>query len=121
MSIEPSPLRERIHKALEAPVDEAEKLLGELTDADTGTKLSILISGWGRGLAAALEELAIAVDELRQAAVPPATESAPPTAPEAEPLPEPTDEEFLDDAAKSREATAKLRQESEQARQELEQ
>jgi hypothetical protein len=121
MSIEPSPLRERIHKALEAHVDEAEKLLGELPDADSETKLSILISGWGRGLAAALEELAIAVDELRQAAVPPIPEPVAPPPAQPEPLPEPTEEEFLDDAAKSREATAKLRQESEQARQELEQ
>jgi hypothetical protein len=59
-------LRERIRLAIEAPVGEAEKLLSELKDADSETRLSILISGWSRGLASALEELAIAVDELQQ-------------------------------------------------------
>ena len=59
-------LRERIRRAVQEPVNEAEKLLDELQDADGETKLSILISGWGRGLAAGLEELAIAIDEQPQ-------------------------------------------------------
>jgi hypothetical protein len=63
MTNEPDGLRERIREAIAQPVAEAEKLLSELTDVDRETKLSILISGWGRGLAAALEELAIAIDE----------------------------------------------------------
>jgi hypothetical protein len=125
-------LRERIRQAIEAPVGEAEKLLSELKDADGDTKLSILISGWSRGLAAALEELAIAVDELRQTGLP--AETTPP--PEAEgdgpeeaatqeqeahaDLEEAGDERLLDEARRSREETAELRKQTEQARRELE-
>src|SRR4051795_3576218 len=83
MNRQASGLRERIRKAIEAPVRDAEKLLNELSDADGDTRLSILISGWSRGLAAALEELAIAVDELRQPATRATAETSPP--PETEP------------------------------------
>jgi hypothetical protein len=58
--------RERVLRAIEAPVEEAAKLLAELTDADAHTRLTIALDGWGRGLAAGLEELAVAVDELRR-------------------------------------------------------
>src|SRR5438046_1018307 len=77
MSTEPLRLRERIHEELEAPVEDAERLLSELTSADSETKLSILISGWGRALAAALEELAVAIDELRGTSELPTPEPAP--------------------------------------------
>ena len=58
--------RERVQKAIEAPVDEAAKLLAESPAADLETRLAMRIDGWGRGLAAGLEELAIAVEELRR-------------------------------------------------------
>jgi len=59
--------RERVKKAIEAPVDEAVKLLSESSAADVETRLALRIDGWGRGLAAGLEELAIAIGELRRA------------------------------------------------------
>ena len=134
MSGQESGLRERIRKAIEAPVGEAEKLLSELRDADSETKLSILISGWSRGLAAALEELAIAVDELRQPGRRVTTETSPP--PDAEEgvseqapteeraehadLKEAGDDRLLDEARRSREQTAELREQAERARRELE-
>ena len=58
--------RERVQKAIEAPVEEAAKLLAEASEADAETRLAMRIDGWGRGLAAGLEELAIAVEELRR-------------------------------------------------------
>ena len=61
------PERERVTKAIEAPVAEAAKLLAEASEADVETRLAMRIDGWGRGLAAGLEELAIAVEELRRA------------------------------------------------------
>jgi hypothetical protein len=60
------PNRERVARAIEGPVEEAAKLLAELTDTDAHTRLTIAIDGWGRGLAAGLEELAVAVDELHR-------------------------------------------------------
>jgi hypothetical protein len=130
-------LHERIHEALEEPVEEAEKLLSELTSPDAETKLSILISGWGRALAAALEELAIAIDELREAdvRVTPEWDEATATHAQAEEQTATDDrseqseqlgagdvgeQRLIDEAKKSREATAELRQEGEQARHELE-
>jgi hypothetical protein len=127
-------LRERIRQAIEAPVGEAEKLLNELKDADSETRLSILISGWSRGLAAALEELAITVDELRQPGPRATAEtSSPGVAEEAvseqaateeetahADLAEAGDERLLDEARRSREQTAELQKETEQARRELE-
>jgi len=58
-------LRERVQQAIAGPVGESERLLNDLPTADAETKLSILVSGWGRGLSAALEELAIAIDDLQ--------------------------------------------------------
>lgn len=59
--------RERIRAAIDAPTAEAAKLLNELQDgADDGEKLTILINGWCRGLAAALEELAASIDMIER-------------------------------------------------------
>lgn len=63
--------RDRVTKAIEAPVEAATKLLDESRAADLETRLAMRIDGWGRGLAAGLEELAIAVSELRRASSPP--------------------------------------------------
>ena len=115
------PERERVQKAIEAPVAEAAKLLEESRGADVETRLAMLIDGWGRGLAAGLEELAIAVADLRRATQindtpppepsrkpAPAVESEEETRPEHEPR---TEDELQAEAARSREATAKLREE----------
>lgn len=118
-------LRERIRRAIQEPVDEAEKLLDELQDADGETKLSILISGWGRGLAAGLEELAIAIDEQPQPH--PATaatdSSRPEPASDEVETREPQErkdasadhtaadeEQLLEEAKRSREKTAEVRE-----------
>ena len=118
-------LRERIRRAIQESVDEAEKLLDELRDADGETKLSILVSGWGRGLAAGLEELAITIDEQPQPH--PATAASDSSRPEPTPdevqtrEPEeredasadhtPADEEqLLEEAKQSREKTAEIRE-----------
>jgi hypothetical protein len=133
MNREASGLRERIRQAIEAPVEEAEKLLTELKHADSETRLSILISGWSRGLAAALEELAIAVDELQRPGSRATTETSPPSDAQ-ERVPQAVTEEqaahveleasgeerLLDEARRSREETAELQKQSEQARRELE-
>jgi ActR/RegA family two-component response regulator len=127
-------VRERVRQALAGPVAEGEKLLADLQDADADTSLSILVSGWFRGLAAALEELAIAVDDLLAR---PATETAVSPAPsernEATPSPpaaaesservdlgEADPEQMSEEARKSREETAKLRKEAERDRRRLE-
>lgn len=124
--------RER-RQAIEAPVSEADKLLAELESADTETRLSILISGWGRGLAAGLEELALAVDDLHQhpSAAPISTPT--PSTPSQASRPSPTEdrsaqshlgdaseEQLVDEARQSLEATAEMRKETEEARRELE-
>jgi hypothetical protein len=59
--------RERVKRAIEAPVADAAKPLEESRAADAETRLAMLIDGWGRGLAAGLEELAIAMTDLRRA------------------------------------------------------
>ena len=58
--------RDRVREAIEAPTAEAGKLLAELREGDDHERLTILIDGWGRGLAAALEELALTLDELQR-------------------------------------------------------
>jgi hypothetical protein len=58
-------LRERVRDSIETPVAEATKLLAESKGADLETRLAMIIDGWGRGLAGALEELAVELDELR--------------------------------------------------------
>jgi len=123
-------LRERIRQAIQEPVNESEKLLDELHNADGETKLSILISGWGRGLAAGLEELAITIDEQQEQPGTGASESPPP-----EPRPEPAqqrdpeereeasadpadadEEQLLQEAEQSREKTAEVRKQTKSAR-----
>jgi hypothetical protein len=128
-------LRERVRKAIEGPVGQADELLADLVDAEAEARLEILISGWGRGLSAALEELAIAVEDLQAQ---PAGSAAPP--PRGSPLnvgatpaeldeserSAPADraaddeERLLDQAQRSRDETAELRKETEEARAELE-
>lgn len=136
MSSEPNGLRTRVRLAIETPVTESESLLNELTDADVETRLSILIRGWGRGVAAALEELAIAVEELQRTRPPQrAPEPAEPTpiedqAAEEQAAPEEHvpqanaadrgEEQLADQARRSREETAKLQEETEEVRSELE-
>jgi hypothetical protein len=128
-------LRDRVRGAIEAPVSESERLLNDLPSATTETRLSIQISGWGRGLAAALEEIAIAVDELqsqagRQGRQPrpqqriaqaadseqEETEQEPPR---RDDLSEASEEQVLEAARRSREETVKLREDAEAIRREL--
>ena len=45
-------LGERVRQAIERPVEESEKLLAELGEADAATRLPLLLSGWFRGLGA---------------------------------------------------------------------
>jgi hypothetical protein len=135
MAGEGSGVRERVRRAIAGPVAESEKLLADLRDAETETSLSILVSGWFRGLAAAIEELAIAVDDIRSQRAAESTSAGTiaeegratpsPAAPAAETservdLSEADAEQMIDTARNSREEAAKLRQEAEQARRELE-
>jgi hypothetical protein len=59
-------LQNRVHTALETPVEAAEKLLGELPEDEVHERLAIQIDGWGRGIADALEEIAVDLDSLRE-------------------------------------------------------
>jgi hypothetical protein len=126
--------RERIREAIEGPVNEATKLLANSSSADLETRLTMLIDGWGRGLAAGLEELALSLTEIGRTEKDdsPSERSAPrrraaeersqqeqleePTSQRAEPG-EPADEAGLQKrAAASREATAQLRDETTETR-----
>jgi hypothetical protein len=127
-------VRERVRRAIAGPVAEADKLLAELQDADADTRVSILVTGWFRGLAAALEELSIAVDDLLTqlaaetpvaAPLPEESEETPsPSTPqqssERVDLPESDEKQLSETVRKSREETAKLRQEAKRARRRLE-
>jgi hypothetical protein len=135
MSSEPSGLRERVRQAIAGPIAESEKLLADLQAGDAETRLSILLSGWFRGVAAALEELAIAVDGLlaRSGETPvqrasdeqneePLAPSPSASAEHAERI-DLTDaglERLSEEARKSREETTELRKESERERRRLE-
>jgi hypothetical protein len=116
--------RERVKRAVEAPVEEAAKLLSEASGVDLETRLAMRIDGWGRGLAAGIEELALAVETLRLGQQ--VDEPRPPRPvasggaddephgdherhTKSEP---PTEDELRADAARSREETAALREES---------
>jgi hypothetical protein len=128
-------LRERIREAIEGPVRESERLLAELENANTETKLSILLSGWGRGLAAGLEELAIALDDRQQQRPGTTPVSAPRTAtpergthkaPAGEEaavadLSDASEEQLREEAKRSRAVTAEVEKETEAVRRELEQ
>jgi hypothetical protein len=125
--------QERVRKAVEGPVSEALKLLDEARSADTETRLVMLINGWGRGLAAGLEELALAIDDLRRLNSPEPSPHAADDEPRREPneggqtedaasadrkaSDEPDEEEVTEErlrarAAESRAATAALREEA---------
>ncbi len=120
--------RERVKSAIEGPVEEATKILDQSAGADVETRLSILINGWGRGIAAGLEELAIAVSDLRRgrealepepAAREPHADAAAADQPEGdaraadEPRRAAEDmDELRHEAAQSREATKALRDEA---------
>jgi hypothetical protein len=134
MSSEHDWVRERVRQAIAGPVEESEKLLADLPDADAKTTLSILVSGWFRGLADGLEELAIAVDGLLERRPVESTPAREPVAerdelspkpreeePEQRDLTDADDEQLIETARKSREETAKLGKEAERARKRLEQ
>jgi hypothetical protein len=117
--------RERVSAAVEAPTAAAARLLEELRDTDEHEKLAILINGWGRALAAALEELALAVDAIARPDAEPPDQPRRPRAPnEPEPPPEASldeappagapagEAELAQRARESRAATAELRDES---------
>jgi hypothetical protein len=123
-------LRERVQQAIAGPVGESERLLNDLPTADAETKLSILVSGWGRGLSAALEELAIAIDDLQGQRTTETPATTPPSKQAEETSSEPTERtdltnadeaQLIDEARKSREETADAREKAKQARRQLEQ
>lgn len=58
-------LQARVHTALEAPVKAAEKILDELPEDEVHERLAVQLDGWGRGIADALEEIALELDALR--------------------------------------------------------
>jgi len=125
-------VRERVQEAIQAPVEAAAQELRELQDADVETRLTLLIDGWARGLAAALEELAIAIDDLEhrrpvpsageQPAVPAVEEPAHDVGdrPEELDLEGAGEDRLIDEARRSRAATAQLRAEGDEARRRLE-
>jgi hypothetical protein len=55
-----------VQRAIEGPVADAAKLVDEAAHADDHTKLSLQLNGWFRGIAAALEELAVELEVLRE-------------------------------------------------------
>jgi hypothetical protein len=59
-------LENRVHTAVETPVVAAEKLVGELPQDSPHERLAIQLDGWGRGIAGALEEIALELDSLRE-------------------------------------------------------
>jgi hypothetical protein len=58
-------VRDRVREAIESSVDEAARTLAEAPDADDHVRLTILLEGWFRGLAGALEEIAVELDSKR--------------------------------------------------------
>jgi hypothetical protein len=117
--------RERVRRAIEGPVEEAVRLVDGSPGADVETRLSMLINGWGRGLAAGLEELAIAVGDLRHQAQeaepelaaarqrPPAQSAQPEQQePERDEDRSADEEELRERAVRSRQETAELREEA---------
>ena len=55
----------RVQRAIEGPTAQAEKVLAETPNAGADERLSVLVNGWFRGIAGALEELAIELDAMR--------------------------------------------------------
>jgi hypothetical protein len=122
-------VRDRVQKAVEGPTLEAARLLNELQHGSTEERLTILIDGWCRGLAGALEELAISIDDLERSRDEPtetvraavqlgADADHEPTIDEAareEPEPPADEQQLAERAQQSRDATAALKQESSEA------
>jgi hypothetical protein len=115
-------VRIRVHEAVEAAVRDAADL-AERSNADGETRLRMVVDGWGRGLAAALEELAVSVDELwrlmapsgpepEQAPAPPQAPSrAEPAAESSPPVTDENEEQLRARAAASRAETKALGEE----------
>lgn len=57
---------DRVRAAIERPTNEASKLLAELQHASDAERLTVIVDSWCRGLAAAIEELAVGLDELER-------------------------------------------------------
>jgi hypothetical protein len=119
-------LRERIHTAIQGPVDEATKLIDTSEEIDEHTRITLLLNGWFRGVSAALEELATAIEELQRsdrdalAPEPEPTETAVPAQRNGEPaeerdrnLDDASEAQLLEEARASREETEALRREAE--------
>lgn len=117
--------RERVRRAVEDQVESAAKLLDEAADADLEARLTMLISGWGRAIAAGLEELAIGLEEIRRSSSTPeatkpdsATEPTlprkrrEPAASERDRAPEEDEERLRNRAEESRAATAAVREQA---------
>jgi hypothetical protein len=125
-------VRERVQEAIQAPVEAAAQELRELQDADVETRLTLLIDGWARGLAAALEELAVAIDDLERRRPVPSADEQPAVPAVEEPARDVGDrpkeldlegageDRLIDEARRSRAATAELRKEGDEARRRLE-
>jgi hypothetical protein len=94
-------LRQRVQRAIASPVDDAQRLLVQTPHAGEHERLTILVEGWFRGLAAAIEEVAIELDELhrqRFAREPPVpSETEPETPRPAGETPEPRRDEHEGD------------------------
>jgi hypothetical protein len=117
-------VRERVQRAIESPVAEAERVLAETPHAKPHERLSVLMTGWFRGIAGALDELAIELELLRTGAEPPqlTQHRAPPRRDDEPPAEETgggrgadegeaTEAELAERARASREATAAVREE----------
>jgi hypothetical protein len=92
-------VRERVQRAIESPVAEAEKLLAEAPHAKRTERLTILMTGWFRGIAGALDELAIELEALRaERSQPPPL--APPPHPPAPRVEEPVADDGAEDAGR---------------------
>ncbi|HZP72310.1 MAG TPA: hypothetical protein VFA97_02925 [Gaiellaceae bacterium] len=115
---------DRVRAAIERPTNEASKLLAELQHASDAERLTVIVDSWCRGLASALEELAIGLDELERArdeATPWVRAEAPPKLDDSKaprgnaadtPAADPgaDEEELIAKAQQSRAATEELRE-----------
>ena len=58
--------RERVRLAIDEPVEAAGKLRQGMPEGALEARLVAVIDGWGRGLAGGLEELAVAIGDVRR-------------------------------------------------------
>jgi hypothetical protein len=118
-------LRERIHTAIQSPVEEATKLIDTSEELDEHTRITLLLNGWFRGISAAVEELATAIEELQRSDAklprpePNATETLAPVQRDepaeqerAQDLEDASEAQLLEEARASREETEALRREA---------